>query len=52
MASNQADQLRDVTSAEGHSQVRTGTGPRAMASLRNLAISILRIYGAATVGPP
>jgi predicted transposase YbfD/YdcC len=33
--------LRDVTFAEDASQVRTGTAPRAMASLRNLAIGIL-----------
>jgi predicted transposase YbfD/YdcC len=36
--------LRDVTIAEDASQVRTGT-PRAMASLRNLAIGILRAHG-------
>jgi predicted transposase YbfD/YdcC len=37
--------LRDVTFAEDASQVRTGTAPRAMASLRNLAIGILRARG-------
>jgi predicted transposase YbfD/YdcC len=37
--------LRDVTFAEDASQVRTGNAPRAMASLRNLAIGILRAYG-------
>jgi predicted transposase YbfD/YdcC len=37
--------LRDVTFAEDASQVRTGTAPRAMASLRNLAIGILRLRG-------
>jgi predicted transposase YbfD/YdcC len=37
--------LRDVTFAEDASQVRTGTTPRAMASLRNLAIGILRAGG-------
>jgi predicted transposase YbfD/YdcC len=37
--------LRDVTFAEDASQVRTGTAPRAMASLRNLAIGILRDRG-------
>jgi hypothetical protein len=35
----------DVTYAEDASQVRTGTAPRAMASLRNLAIGILRTSG-------
>jgi predicted transposase YbfD/YdcC len=37
--------LRDVTFAEDASQVRTGTAPRAMASLRNLAIGILHTRG-------
>jgi hypothetical protein len=37
--------LRDVTFAEDASQVRTGTAPRAMASLRNLAIGVLRAHG-------
>jgi predicted transposase YbfD/YdcC len=37
--------LRDVTFAEDACQVRTGTAPRAMASLRNLAIGILGLYG-------
>jgi predicted transposase YbfD/YdcC len=36
--------LRDATFAEDASQVRTGTAPRAMASLRNLAIGILRAH--------
>jgi predicted transposase YbfD/YdcC len=34
--------IRDTTFAEDASQVRTGTAPRAMASLRNLAIGVLR----------
>jgi hypothetical protein len=33
--------IRDVTFAEDGSQVRTGTGPNVMASLRNLAIGVL-----------
>jgi predicted transposase YbfD/YdcC len=37
--------IRDVTLAEDASQLRTGTAPRAMASLRNLAIGILRRHG-------
>ena len=37
--------IRDVTYGEDTSQLRTGTGPRAMASLRNLAIGILRAHG-------
>ena len=37
--------VRDVTFAEDASEVRTGTAPRAMASLRNLAIGVLRAHG-------
>jgi predicted transposase YbfD/YdcC len=37
--------IRDVTYAEDASQIRTGTAPRAMASLRNLAIGILHAHG-------
>jgi predicted transposase YbfD/YdcC len=37
--------IRDVTFAEDASQTRTGTAPRAMASLRNLAIAILHLHG-------
>jgi predicted transposase YbfD/YdcC len=37
--------IRDVTYAEDASQVRTGNAPRTMASLRNLAITILRRTG-------
>jgi hypothetical protein len=38
-----------VTYDEDRFQVRTGTGPRAMASLRNLVLSILRINGATNI---
>ncbi|MEU9283834.1 hypothetical protein AB0D57_03710 [Streptomyces sp. NPDC048275] len=34
--------MRDRTFREDDSKVRTGTLPRAMASLRNLAISVFR----------
>jgi predicted transposase YbfD/YdcC len=37
--------IRDTTFAEDACQVRTGTAPRAMASLRNLAIGVLRAHG-------
>jgi predicted transposase YbfD/YdcC len=37
--------IRDTTFAEDASQVRTGNAPRAMASLRNLAVGILRAHG-------
>lgn len=43
---NRLHWVRDVTFDEDRSQVRTGNGPRVMASLRNLVISILRINGA------
>ncbi|MEN8655280.1 ISAs1 family transposase [Streptomyces sp. 21So2-11] len=37
--------VRDVTFAEDASRVRTGTAPRAMATLRNLAIGLIRQAG-------
>jgi hypothetical protein len=37
--------VRDVTYTEDASRIRTGTAPHAMASLRNLAIGILRAAG-------
>jgi predicted transposase YbfD/YdcC len=37
--------IRDTTFAEDASQTRTGTAPRAMASLRNLAIGMLHARG-------
>jgi predicted transposase YbfD/YdcC len=37
--------IRDTTFAEDAFQIRTGTAPRAMASLRNLAIGVLRRHG-------
>jgi predicted transposase YbfD/YdcC len=37
--------IGDVTYAEDFSQVRTGNAPRTMASLRNLAVGILRHRG-------
>jgi predicted transposase YbfD/YdcC len=46
---NQTHHVRDTTSAEDASQVRTGNAPRAMASLRNLAISVLRLSGWANI---
>jgi len=42
---NSLHYVRDVTFGEDHSQVRTNKGPRMMASLRNFAISLLRIFG-------
>jgi predicted transposase YbfD/YdcC len=37
--------IRDVSYGEDASQVRTGNGPQAMATLRNLAIGILKMTG-------
>lgn len=42
---NRLHWVRDVTYGEDHSRIRTGTTPRAMATLRNLAISALRLAG-------
>jgi predicted transposase YbfD/YdcC len=41
--------IRDVTLAEDASQVCTRTAPRAMASLRNLAIAALGAHGHRTI---
>jgi len=41
---NRLHWVRDVTFDEDRSQVRTGAGPQTMATLRNLAISLFRIY--------
>jgi len=41
--------VRDVVYDEDRSQVRTGNGPRVMASLRNLAITIVRLTGYASI---
>jgi hypothetical protein len=47
---NRLHWIRDVTFAEDHSQVRTGTGPRAvMATLRNIVISLHRLAGATNI---
>ncbi len=41
--------VRDVTYDEDRSQVRSGNGPRVMASLRNLVITILRLTGQTSI---
>lgn len=46
---NRLQWVRDVTFDEDRSQVRTGNGPRVMASLRNLAIGLLRLTGATNI---
>ena len=42
---NKLHWVRDVTYQEDKSLVRTGNTPRVMATLRNLAISLLRLDG-------
>jgi predicted transposase YbfD/YdcC len=41
--------VRDIDFDEDRSQVRTASGPRLMASLRNLVITILRLAGAISI---
>ena len=48
---NRLHWVRDVTFDEDRSQVRTGAGPQAMATLRNVAISLLRRAGALFIAP-
>lgn len=42
---NRLHWVRDVTFAEDHSALRTGRAPAVMATLRNTAISLLRLAG-------
>src|ERR1700677_3887835 len=46
---NKLHWVRDVTYQEDKSLVRTGNAPRVMATLRNLAISLLRLDGHANI---
>lgn len=46
---NRLHWIRDVTFREDHSQVRTGTAPRTLASFRNLAISTARLAERANI---
>lgn len=46
---NRLHYVRDVTYDEDRSQVRRGKRPHAMASLRNAAISLLRLAGATNI---
>ena len=46
---NKLHWVRDVTYQEDHSLVRTGNAPRVMATLRSLAISLLRLDGHANI---
>lgn len=46
---NKLHYVRDVTFAEDRSQVRAGHAPQVMATLRNVAISVLRLCGAENI---
>jgi len=46
---NRLHWVRDVTFDEDHHRARTGNSPQVMASLRNLALSILRLTGATNI---
>ncbi len=46
---NRLHHVRDVTYDEDRSQVRRGNRPHAMASLRNAAISLLRLAGSTNI---
>lgn len=48
---NRLHYVRDVTFDEDHCCVRKGKGAQVMASLRNLAISLLRMAGARYIAP-
>lgn len=46
---NQLHWVRDMTYDEDRSQVRTAAGPQIMASLRNLALPMLRLTGTTNI---
>jgi predicted transposase YbfD/YdcC len=46
---NRVHWVRDVTFDEDRSQVRCGSGPQVMATLRNCAIGLLRLKGARNI---
>lgn len=48
---NRLHWVRDVTFDEDRCQIRRGAGPQVMATLRNLAISLLRLAGAPFIAP-
>ncbi len=48
---NRLHYVRDVTFDEDRSRIRTGNGPHVMASIRNIAISLLRLAGARYIAP-
>ena len=46
---NGLHRVRNVTFAEDPSQIRVGAGPQVIATMRNLAISVHRLTGAADI---
>lgn len=46
---NKVHWVRDVTFGEDRSQVRVRHGPRVLATMRNLAISVLRLAGCGNI---
>jgi hypothetical protein len=48
---NRLHWVRDVTFDEDRCQIRKGSGAQTMASVRNLAISLLRMAGARYIAP-
>jgi predicted transposase YbfD/YdcC len=48
---NRLHYVRDVTFDEDRCRIRKGAGAQVMASLRNLAISLLRMAGARYIAP-
>jgi hypothetical protein len=46
---NRLHYVRDMTYDEDRSQVRKGNSPHALASIRNVAISLLRLVGASSI---
>lgn len=46
---NRSHWVRDVTFDEDRSTIRTGVGPRVMASLRNFVIALMRLLGVTNI---
>ena len=46
---NELHWVRDVTYDEDRSQIRTGNRPQVMASLRNLAVTVLHLSGVTNI---
>ena len=46
---NRVHYVRDVTLGEDANRTRSGSGPQALAALRNLAISVLRLRAATNI---